>query len=81
MGENLVQCWGCGERWHADCVRNPPHCKGPWFCKQCLTTLRRAGTRDLLLDFELMKFLATGSVPDDRDARQRVIQAGGFVKM
>ena len=29
----------------------------------------------------MMKFLATGSVPDDRDARQRVIQAGGFVKM
>ena len=35
----------------------------------------------MLLDSELMEFLATSSVPDDRDARQRMIQAGGFVKM
>ena len=53
----------------------------PWFCQDCLVHLTRAGTRDLLLDDELMSYLGSGTLPHDKDTRQQVLQAAKYISM
>ena len=41
----------------------------------------RVGTRDILLDEQLMTYLGGGALPLDRDKKQRVLHAANFVEM
>ena len=64
-----MQCWGCAGWWHAKCLELAPEYRGPWFCMACLAHFIKMGTRDVLLDEELVRYLALGKLPISRDAR------------
>ena len=51
------------------CLELAPEHKGPWFCMACLAHFIKKGTRDVLLDEELVRYLALRKLPISRDAR------------
>ena len=38
---------------------------GPWYCKRCVGEFEEAGLRDVMLDLDLMHYLATDELPDN----------------
>ena len=50
------------------CLEFAPEHKGPWFCMACLVHFIKNGTRDVLLDEQLVRYLALHKLPISRDA-------------
>ena len=63
------RCWGCAKLWHSCCLRAQVDWRGPWHCPTCLRRCKRAGTRDLTLDHELVGHLNGFPLPEPVLAR------------
>ena len=58
-------------------IAQPLKLIGPWYCRRCVREFEEAGLRDITLDLELMRYLATDELPDDDKTLTRVLQMDG----
>ena len=68
-------CWGCGYRFHWECLGFEKDPGGPLYCDACRHEYRLAGVKDLTLDVDLMSAVACGC---PTNAPQRIKRASAW---
>ena len=73
------RCWGCGCLYHTWCTHPLQAHRRPWHCKERLRGFQAFGLCDVMLDAELMSYLAIGALAADMDVQGRCTLAARFL--
>ena len=77
-----LECWTCGKFFHHSCTGdNYPTRRGPWHCQKCKEWHEHLGTRDILLDEPLLRYLSHEEVPTSTATAARVLKTSKWIHM